>query len=371
MKSDRIRKLLKLLVTVVGIGFGSVLAFVVVQLNNMTGHDPLSLGGLLVLYGLLALVMGVAAYFASPWVLEMISRMITAVEKHLDDMSFEQMMGTISGLVGGMIVAALLSQLVMLMGASMFTVSLCAILFVVFGLLGGTLGMRRAAELHRMVSHFAPRKKHRVARPNSRKKTGKGKLLDDTVLLDGRIAAVCRAGFLEGVLLISPRVEQELQRLADSAEENSRIRGEKGRETLRLLESCAQIKRIEDVPGASLQETLLGDARKYQATLMTCDAALVKAAEKAALPVRNLNDLACALRPAVQTGDLLTVKVTKPGREAGQGIGYLPDGTMMVIEGGKAFLGETVRVTVGSVLQTNAGRMIFARCVEEDAKEDK
>lgn len=366
MKSKRLEKLLRALVTVVGVGFGSVLAFAGVQLNNMTGRLPLSIQTLLLLYATLSLITGVIAYLLAPRVIDGIGRMLLALEKSLDAMSFDQLMGSISGLVGGLVIAALLSQLVMLMGSSMFTVSLCAILFVVFGVLGVTLGIRRAADLHRMFAHLSPKKKHRITTHRRKSAAPTAKLLDDTVLLDGRIAAVCRAGFLEGTLLISPRVEQELQRLATSDDENNRIRGEKGQATLLALQTCTVTKRIEDIPnGHTLQETLLADARQHRAVLLTCDAALFRAAQSASLPVRNLNDLACALRPTVQTGDVLTVKITKAGREPGQGIGYQADGTMIVVEGAQSRMGQTIRATVSSVLQTNAGRMIFANAEKE------
>lgn len=367
MKSKRFEKLLRALVTVVGVGFGSVLAFSGVQLNNMTGHTPLSIQVLLLLYSVLSLLMGFIAYLLAPRVIDGISRMLLALEKHLDAMSFDQLMGSISGLVGGLVIAALLSQLIMLMGSSMFTVSLCAILFVIFGVLGVTLGIRRAADLHRMFAHLSPKKKHRITVHRRRSVTPTAKLLDDTVLLDGRVASVCRAGFLEGTLLISPRVEQELQRLVASEDENDRIRGEKGQATLLALQTCTTTRRIEDIPnGHTLQETLLADARQHHAVLLTCDATFFRAAQAASLPVRNLNDLACALRPTVQTGDMLTVKITKAGREPGQGIGYLADGTMIVIEGAQSHMGQTVRATVSSVLQTNAGRMIFANVAKDE-----
>ena len=108
---------------------------------------------------------------------------------------------------------------------------------------------------------------------------------------------------------------------------------------------------------------LLADAKKHHMVIVTCDAAMSRAAEKAGVAALNLNDLACALRPMVQMGDLLDVRIVKAGREATQGVGYTPDGTMVVVEGGRDAVGQVLHVQVSSVLQTNAGRMIFAKKV--------
>lgn len=361
MKSDLVKKLLRALVTVLGVGLGSVLAFVGVQLNEMAGNPAMSVGALLALYGTLALLLGIGGYLIAPRVIDGIARLITAVERYMDKMTFEQQAGSIIGLVSGFVIAALLSQLVMLMGASMFTVAMCAILFVVFGVLGVTLGIRRAADFKRMIRRFSPKKEKKVALSHRKIKTAASKLLDETVLIDGRIAAVCRAGFLEGSLLIPRTVEKELQRLSASEEETCRIRGEKGRETLAQLEAMGRVKQVDGASGGDMAQSLVAEAKKHHLVIVTCDAALSRLAEKADVAVMNLNDLACALRPMAQTGDLLTVRIVKAGREAAQGVGYTPDGTMVVVEGGRDAVGQTLQVQVSSVLQTSAGRMIFAK----------
>lgn len=189
MKSDLVKKLLRALVTALGIGLGSVLAFVIVQLNAMAGNPAMSIGALLALYAAFALLLGLGGYLIAPRTIDSITRLIALVERCMDKMTFEQQAGSISGLVGGFIIAALLSQLVMLMGASMFTVAMCAILFVVFGVLGVTLGIRRAADFKRMFQRFSPKGSKKVALSHRKIKTAKPKLLDETVLID---AHCCR-----------------------------------------------------------------------------------------------------------------------------------------------------------------------------------
>lgn len=344
MKSDLVKKLLRALVTALGIGLGSVLAFVIVQLNAMAGNPAMSVGALLALYAAFALLLGLGGYLIAPRTIDSITRLIALVERCMDKMTFEQQAGSISGLVGGFIIAALLSQLVMLMGASMFTVAMCAILFVVFGVLGVTLGIRRAADFKRMFQRFSPKGSKKVALSHRKIKTAKPKLLDETVL-------------------ISRSVEKELQRLSASEEETCRIRGEKGRETLSQLEALGRVKRVDSAAGGELAQVLLADAKKHHMVIVTCDAAMSRTAEKAGVAALNLNDLACALRPTVQMGDLLDVRIVKAGREATQGVGYTPDGTMVVVEGGRDAVGQVLHVQVSSVLQTSAGRMIFAKKV--------
>ena len=171
------------------------------------------------------------------------------------------------------------------------------------------------------------------------------------------------ARHLEGTLLIPRSVEKELQRLSASEEETCRIRGEKGRETLSQLEALGRVKRVDSAAGGELAQVLLADAKNNNRVIHTCDAAMSRAAEKAGVAALNLNDLACALRPMVQMGDLLDVRIVKAGREATQGVGYTPDGTMVVVEGGRDAVGQVLHVQVSSVLQTSAGRMIFAKKV--------
>lgn len=171
MKSDLVKKLLRALVTALGIGLGSVLAFVIVQLNAMAGNPAMSIGALLALYAAFALLLGLGGYLIAPRTIDSITRLVALVERCMDKMTFEQQVGSISGLVGGFIIAALLSQLVMLMGASMFTVAMCAILFVVFGVLGVTLGIRRAADFKRMFQRFSPKGNKQVALSHRKIKT--------------------------------------------------------------------------------------------------------------------------------------------------------------------------------------------------------
>jgi len=194
------------------------------------------------------------------------------------------------------------------------------------------------------------------------------KLLDTSVIIDGRIAEVCETGFLEGVFYIPRFVLQELQRIADSSDPLKRNRGRRGLDILnRMQRSKITLEVLEvDAPETrEVDEKLLIIGKQRGARIITNDFNLNKVAEIHGVPVLNINDLANALKPAVLPGELLTIRVIKEGKEAGQGIGYLDDGTMVVVDNGKVYMGQKIEVVVTSALQTAAGRMIFAKKKEE------
>jgi uncharacterized protein YacL len=199
------------------------------------------------------------------------------------------------------------------------------------------------------------------------------RVLDTSVLVDGRIADIADAGFLDGALIVPQFVVGELQRLADGSDAVRRNRGRRGFDVLdRLRRSPAvRLTLIEaDVPEATdVDAKLVALARSRGARLLTNDAGLGRVASLAGIAVSNLNELALSLRPAALPGEALQVQVVREGKEAGQGVAYLDDGTMVVVEGGKRFLGQSVDVVVTSALQTSAGRMIFSRPRDEAGRD--
>ena len=191
------------------------------------------------------------------------------------------------------------------------------------------------------------------------------KILDTSALIDGRIADVAAHGFLEGPLLVPAFVLREMQSVADAADRVRRSRGRMGFEVLERLRSIprAGIAIVEeDVPEAeAVDDKLVVLAKRHGAALVTTDFNLNRAASARGIRVLNLNALAQALRPAAVPGESLTVTPVKEGKEPDQGVAYLDDGTMVVVERVKGLLGRPVEVVVTSVIQTAAGRMFFAR----------
>lgn len=191
------------------------------------------------------------------------------------------------------------------------------------------------------------------------------KLVDTSAIVDGRIADIAATGFLEGPLLVPRFILKELQRLADGGDAQRRNRGKRGFEVLQRLQGLAGVD-VEivddDVPETrEVDLKLLELARRRGAGVLTTDYNLNRLAEVSGMMVLNVNDLANALRPVVLPGEVLRVQVSREGKEAGQGVGFLEDGTMVVVDQGRGLIGQEVSVVVTSALQTSAGRMIFAR----------
>jgi uncharacterized protein YacL len=191
------------------------------------------------------------------------------------------------------------------------------------------------------------------------------KLLDTSVIIDGRLAEVCDTGFLEGRLLVPGFVLAELRQVAEAGDPLKRARGKRGFDVLQRLRADRRVavEVVEgDPPGvAGVDDKLIALAKTLGARLVTTDHILEHLAEARGVPVLNVNALALALKPPVLAGEVMHVQVLKEGREPGQGVAYLADGTMVVVDGGRKYLGRDVEVTVTSVLQTAAGRMIFTR----------
>ena len=227
------------------------------------------------------------------------------------------------------------------------------------------------ASIGGLVGYRAPQATGGKVVPDQPQLEGRGscpKLLDTSVIIDGRIADVCETGFVEGVFYTPRFVLQELQRIADSSDPLKRNRGRRGLDILnRMQKSSVNIEMLElDAPETrEVDEKLLILAKKHGAKIITNDFNLNKVAEIQGVPVLNINDLANALKPAVLPGELLTIRVIKEGKESGQGIGYLDDGTMVVVDNGKVYMGQKIEVVVTSALQTAAGRMIFAKKRDE------
>ncbi|MEW6002038.1 MAG: PIN domain-containing protein [Nitrospirota bacterium] len=200
------------------------------------------------------------------------------------------------------------------------------------------------------------------------------KILDTSVIIDGRIVDVCESGFLEGVFILPQFILQELQHIADSPDSLKRARGRRGLDILHRLQKISHITvRIveEDFPKLKEVDTkLVALAKLLNAKVITNDFNLNKVAELQGVSVLNINELANALKPVVLPGETMKVFILKEGKEYNQGVAYLDDGTMVVVENGRRLIGKNADVTVTSVLQTTAGRMIFSKPKEEYEREE-
>ncbi|MGC9328136.1 MAG: PIN/TRAM domain-containing protein, partial [Candidatus Hinthialibacter sp.] len=232
-------------------------------------------------------------------------------------------------------------------------------LHLFFGYFGVQVALRNAHKFDFSTSSFLKRSEDRLFGC---------KILDTSVLIDGRITEISEAGFIEGLVVIPAFVVNELQILADSKDPMKRSKGRRGLDISKRMQKISRCEveiLEEDYPNLpEVDKKLLTLAKRYEGTLLTVDFNLNKVAEIEQISVLNINLLAQSLKTIVLPGEKLSVQVIREGKEAGQGVGYLDDGTMVVVENGKRFLGQEVQVAVASVLQTSAGRLIFTRMVE-------
>ncbi len=227
---------------------------------------------------------------------------------------------------------------------------------VVLGLAGGAAGTIKRADLGALALQLGHGRQDGVGEERA--------LLDTSVIIDGRVADIVKSGFIRGTLVVPRFILGELQYFADSSDTSKRERGRRGLEILQKMQKEPHV-RIElldgDPSGTDADAKLVTLARSMQVPIMTNDYGLNRVAELHGVTVLNVNDLAKAVRPVVLPSDELTVRVTHEGKEPGQGVAYLEDGTMVVIESGWRFQNSEVTVTVMRVLQTVGGRMIFAQ----------
>ena len=261
------------------------------------------------------------------------------------------------GLIFGLIMAVLLSfALNMVPMTETVRASLRVVLMLIFCYLGMVIAMRGKDEFNLVIPYV------RLTRQDV---SAELIILDTSVIIDGRILDISQTKFIEGRFLIPRFVLKELQQIADSKDSLKRNRGRRGLEILSKIQKNPHIDvRIheEDFPDmADVDGKLVKLAKVLNAKVFTNDFNLGKVAELQGVRILNINELANALKPIVLPGEMLEVKVVKEGKEYNQGIGYLDDGTMVVIENGKHLLGQPAKTIVTSVLQTTAGRMIFAK----------
>ncbi|WP_455243626.1 PIN domain-containing protein [Petrachloros mirabilis] len=293
--------------------------------------------------------------------------LILAAEYALRNLSFGIVVGGASGLAAGL----LLTGLVEWVGGEIFDVQ--TFLFHIGGLvfllgfpyLGLVFGARFGKEKFQSPEQRFLEQAGATICP---------KLLDTSVIIDGRVADLCETGFLEGTFLVPHFILDELQHIADSSDSLKRARGRRGLDILNKIQKMGDVDvRIIDEDVSTVKEVdakLVVLAKKMQAKIMTNDLNLNKVAELQGVRVLNINELCNALRPVVLPGETIRVFVLKEGKEAGQGVAYLDDGTMIVVDNARRYIGKNVDVVVTSVLQTTAGRMIFTRLKEETDREE-
>jgi uncharacterized protein YacL len=288
---------------------------------------------------------------------------IVLIEMRLRDAAVTSLLGGLLGFGVGLAIASLIvGSLVWTDARNTKVQFMHGLIIIVLPYLGMVLGARKGEWLEpaKLASLF------RDARPERRYR-----ILDTSVIIDGRIAEVVETGFLDGTLVVPQFVLKELQFVADSSDPLKRNRGRRGLDILNKIQKMAGVEvLISDVDYPHVREVdlkLIELARAMLGPIVTNDFNLNKVAQLRGVQVLNINELANGLRPVVLPGEVMSVFVVKEGKEYNQGVGYLDDGTMVVVDNARSRIGKTVDISVTSVLQTTAGRMIFGRHLEAAA----
>ncbi|TDQ34684.1 PIN/TRAM domain-containing protein [Aureibacillus halotolerans] len=272
-------------------------------------------------------------------------------------------LGLLVGLFLAFLASLPLHDLGSQLGTMLFSFAVVWLTFIL-GYLGFRVGYKKRDELYNLFAR-AQRDKKKVNPDETEDRGHELKILDTSVIIDGRIADICKTGFLEGTLVIPQFVLEELQHIADSSDVLKRNRGRRGLDILNKIQKELKIK-VEIYEGDfddvhEVDSKLVKLAKLVTGVVVTNDFNLNKVCELQNVAVLNINDLANAVKPVVLPGEEMTVQVIKDGKEQNQGVAYLDDGTMIVVEEGRHHIGKRIEVLVTSVLQTSAGRMIFAK----------
>ncbi len=380
MKSKMIVRLLRVLLTMLGAGLGAGVAALLLrqwpELAAARWFPP-------ALYAGLILLMATVLFAFSRAMSERLVKWADSLTRRWDSMPTRQILLTTVGLVLGLATAALATQLILSAGSTFLSITFSAIVYLLLGYVGMQLGYRR----YRGGQRVSRRERRRLRQGDEESLLEEAgdtraaepadppppplprKLLDTSVLIDGRVLDILKAGFLEGDIVVARFVLGELQHIADSADAMRRARGRRGLDILARMQKEVSVV-IDDTDYPDTPEVdvkLLKLCRDKGGVVVTNDYNLNKVASVSGIRVLNVNDLSNALKPMLMAGEELRVQVVREGKEPGQGVSYLDDGTMIVIEGGRRALGETTTIVVNTVLQTSAGRMIFARLKAPEA----
>jgi uncharacterized protein YacL len=310
-----------------------------------------------IIIGLTTLEGLIFAYLATPYVLGG----WRTFNFRLTSTPLPDLLSGLLGMVVGLVIAALIA--VFVSALSPYGVVLSAILALLLAAQGASVGLTRRSELAALFfGGGSEQKSHRLA----------GVLLDTSVIIDGRILDIAKTGFVDMPLIILSSVLRELQQVADSADATRRRRGRRGLDVLTDMQKdpAIHLQVVDDdvTPGTEIDAHLVRTAKRKGWGIMTNDFNLNRIARLEGVVVLNLNELAQAMRPVAIPGEEIVVMVAREGKEPGQGVGSLDDGTMVVIQNGKRLLNQTITAVVTSVIQTSAGRMIFAEPAALDAR---
>lgn len=355
-----LRKIIRIILSLIGVIIGTTLAWMSVPLLAERGIKLVGYQDIII-YLLFGIAFGMLFFILSKKLIHYSVEFIRIIEQKLQEIPANDILFGVSGLIIGLLISYLVTYPIRQLSSGWFPLIMTTLIYLFFGYLGISVTTKRWRELD--WSDLL--KRVQKDRHGQETVLSQPKILDTSVIIDGRIFDICKTGFVEGPLVIPAFILEELRHIADSSDTLKRNRGRRGLDILNQIQKELDIPvRIFEKDFDDIQEVdskLLKLGQMLKGAVITNDYNLNKIAEFQGVPVLNINELANAVKPVVLPGEEMLVQVIKDGKETGQGIGYLDDGTMIVVDGGKKHVGETIDVLVTSVLQTAAGRMIFAK----------
>ena len=358
----------------IGYGFCVWLKYLIEKSHNEPLEETFTMAQQISIAAVIAIIFFILFFRMGPALGRSAIRLSGKIQNDIKGVSAGTIAAGTLGLICGLVIAFLISHILSIFANMFIYASLSILTYLVFAYLGVVIGISKAPNAETtggLLSAADKRNAGPVAwsfgKDKSEKKKGAPKILDTSVIIDGRILDIMRTGFLEPPIVIPEFVLVELRHIADSSDALRRVRGRRGLDVLNKIQTEYGVeiyntddeKSLKEIPEVDVK--LLKLAQIMSGKVVTNDYNLNKVAAINNIPVLNINDLANALKPVVIPGESMRIAIVKHGSESEQGVGYLDDGTMVVVEDGEEKIGETVDINVTSALQTSAGRMIFGR----------
>lgn len=368
------RNLFRAIFTVVGgiagYGIAILLRYIIIQTNIVSAKDWTNLQEV-ALASACVIIFTVLFFLLAPLLNRKSKKVTDNIESDLKSVSTNEILGGTAGLVIGLFIAFLISNVYNYIRIPYLPLALTVVTYFVLGYLGVVIATRKGRDIVNMIARES--RSARNPQESRRRRRSKGgveatpKIMDTSVIIDGRIYDIMKTGFIEGVTVIPDFVLVELRHIADSSDSLKRKRGRRGLDVLNKIQDefgvdiydTAGEKSLKEIPEVDVK--LLKLAQIMNGKVVTNDFNLNKVAGINGVPVLNINELANNLKPVVLPGENMNLFLVKEGKENNQAVAYLDDGTMVVVEDGRRYISKNIDVTVTSVLQTAAGRMIFGR----------
>jgi uncharacterized protein YacL len=362
-----LKKLLRGIFSSIGLIIGYFISELLLTIPQIAGLTYLSTTIARVVFVIIiCFIFGLILYIISPIIYKGISNLIEYVEKSMQKMSITEIIYGTVGAVIALILMTFIAEPISSIHPQLGPIVLI-LLNVLAAVIGEKIMIKKKEDITALLVNIKkPAIKEKKAKESAKEVVvGIPKILDTSVIIDGRIFDICETGFIEGPLVIPNFVLDELRHISDSSDSLKRNRGRRGLDILNRIQKELSIETQiveDDFPKiAEVDAKLLKLAQKIDGKVITNDYNLNKVAEFQGVPVLNINELSNAIKPVVLPGEEMKIDIVKDGKESSQGVAYLEDGTMIVVEGGRKYIGQTTDVIVTSVLQTAAGRMIFAK----------